>query len=117
MQPRSDDETGARLLPLLRGTVRTHNEVIDTLDCKILPLLRRRARYVEAAARFKSNKEAVRAPNRQRAMLAERRRWAEAEGLDPDSAEGLYKAIVAHFVGREMRYWRREGRADDGAGG
>ena len=81
-------------------------EAIDGLDRGILDLLGQRARYVAAAARFKTNQDSVRAPERQKAMLARRRGWAAEEGLDPDFVEDLYKRIVSHFVGREMDRWR-----------
>ncbi len=81
-------------------------EAIDDLDREILSLLANRARYVAAAARFKTDQRSVRAPERQRAMLARRRGWAEEEGLDPNFVEALYRSIVSHFVGREMDHWR-----------
>lgn len=80
-------------------------EAIDELDRKVLTLLGRRARYVEAATRFKTNPNSVRAPQRQKVMLAQRRRWAEEVDLDPDFVEALYKEIVSHFVDREMDRW------------
>ncbi len=83
---------------------------IDELDREILRLLGGRARYVVAAAPFKTDGSSVRAPERQRAMLARRRGWAREEDLDPDFVEELYGSIVSHFVGREMDHWR-EGRA------
>lgn len=85
-------------------------EAIDGIDRGILSLLGRRARYVAAAARFKTDQRSVRSPERQKAMLARRRDWAEEDGLDPDFAEELYGRIVSHFVGLEMDRWR-EGRA------
>lgn len=85
-------------------------EAIDGLDRGILGLLGQRARYVAAAARFKTDRQGVRAPERQKAMLARRRGWAEEEGLDPDLVEDLYGRIVSHFVGQEMDRWR-EGQA------
>lgn len=81
-------------------------EAIDGLDRGILDLLGQRARYVAAAARFKTDRLSVRAPERQKAMLARRRGWAEERGLDPDFVEDLYGRIVSHFVGREMERWR-----------
>ena len=81
-------------------------EAIDGLDREILRLLGNRARYVAAAARFKTDRNSVRAPERQRAMLTRRREWAEEEGLDPDFVEGLYCNIVSHFVSREMDDWQ-----------
>lgn len=44
----------------------------------------------------------MRAPERQIAMLARRRGWAEEETLDPDIIEKLYRDLVDHFVAREM---------------
>ncbi|HEY0129629.1 MAG TPA: chorismate mutase [Rubrobacteraceae bacterium] len=79
---------------------------IDGLDREVLRLLGSRARYVATAARFKTDPKGVRAPERQRAMLARRRDWAGEEGLDPDLVEELYGRIVSHFVGREMDHWQ-----------
>lgn len=92
------------------ATIEDVREGIDGLDREILHLLGRRARYVAAAARFKTDEDSVRAPERQKAMLVRRRGWAEEEGLDPDFIEDLYWRIVSHFVGREMDHWR-EGQA------
>ena len=82
---------------------------VDELDREILRLLGTRARYVAAAARFKTDRNSVRAPERQRAMLARRRDWAKEEDLDPGFVEELYERIVSHFVGREMDHWRGGG--------
>ena len=83
-------------------------KAIDDLDRETLALLGSRARYVAAAARFKTDENSVRAPERQRRMLTARRRWAEEEYLDPDFVENLYRDIVAHFVGREMDRWQKD---------
>lgn len=79
---------------------------IDALDREIVALIGRRARYVEAAACFKRDESGVRAPERQRAMFAERRGWAEEEDLDPDVIEKLYRDLIDYFVAREMDRWR-----------
>ncbi len=81
-------------------------QAIDTLDREIVGLIGCRARYVEAAARFKTGESSVRAPERQQAMLRERRVWAKEEGLDPDIVEKMYKDLVSYFVNREMDQWR-----------
>ncbi len=65
-------------------------EGIDALDREVIALIGRRARYVEAAARFKTSESSVRAPERQKAMLYARRQWATEEGLDPDVIENVY---------------------------
>ena len=92
------------------GSIEDVREAIDELDREILRLLGRRAGYVAAAAPFKTDQNSARAPERQKAMLATRRGWAEEGNLNPDFIEGLYENIVSHFVVREMGRWR-EGRA------
>ncbi len=79
---------------------------IDTLDREVIALIGRRARYVEAAACFKSGESSVRAPERRKAMLEARRRWAEEEGLSPETIEAVYETLVTYFVDREMDRWR-----------
>ena len=79
---------------------------IDALDRGIIARLGRHVRYVEAAARIKTCESDVRAPHRQRMMLAERRRWAEESGLDPDVIEDIYRTLISYFIDREMQRWR-----------
>jgi isochorismate pyruvate lyase len=86
---------------------------IDALDREIVALIGERSRYVEAAAKFKADEAGVRAPERQRAMLEERRRWAEEEGLSLEVIEDLFRRLVSYFVGREMEDWK----GGDQAGG
>lgn len=75
---------------------------IDALDREILALLGRRAAYVHAAARFKTDAASVRAPDRVQAMLEQRRAWAAEEGLDPDVVAELFTLLVAYFIRREQ---------------
>lgn len=75
---------------------------IDTLDRELLTLLGRRAAYVHAAARFKTDAASVRAPDRVQAMLEQRRAWALEEGLDPDVVAELFSLLVTYFIRREQ---------------
>lgn len=84
-------------------------EAIDTLDREIVRMIGRRAGYVRAAARFKTDEASVRVPERQRAMLEERRRWAEEESLSPEVIEKIYRDLVSYFVNRELEDWRSGG--------
>ena len=84
-------------------------EAIDELDRRIIRLISQRARYVEEAAKFKTDETSVRAPERQRAMLEERRRWAEAENLNPEVIEKIYRDLVSYFINRELEDWRTGG--------
>ena len=51
---------------------------IDRIDQEVIALLGVRFQYVQAAAKFKSSRESVKAPERFTAMLRQRRVWAEA---------------------------------------
>lgn len=75
---------------------------IDALDCELVSLLGRRAAYVHAAARFKTDAQSVRAPERFRAMLEQRTAWAEQAGLDPDVVVEMFTLLVEYFTRREQ---------------
>ena len=62
---------------------------IDRIDREIMERIGQRARYVEVTARFKTGEMHVAAPQRQAAMLAEKRQWAGREGLDPAVIEDI----------------------------
>jgi isochorismate pyruvate lyase len=81
-------------------------EGIDALDREIIALTGRRARFVEAAARFKTDESKVRAPQRRKIMLEARRRWAEEERLSPQVIEDVFDRLVSYFVNRELNLWR-----------
>jgi len=78
---------------------------IDRIDRDIVAALGRRRGYVHAAARFKTDEASVRAPERLAAMIAERRRWAEAAELPPDLVEHLFRDLVAAFTALELADW------------
>ena len=78
---------------------------IDALDQTVIELLGKRFQYVLAASKFKTSAASVRAPERFKAMLATRREWAEAQGLNPDAIEKMYSDLVNHFIAEEMKHW------------
>ncbi|MCY3707346.1 MAG: chorismate mutase [Caldilineaceae bacterium] len=93
------------------GEVRSE---IDRLDRSLIAAISQRQEYVYAAAGFKRNEEQVHARERQRSMLAARRQWAEAEGVDPDLIESLFRKLVDHFIRAEMSVFSAKNSADQG---
>lgn len=79
---------------------------IDLIDQMIIRLIGRRSQYVLAAAKFKTSATAVRAPERVKIMLEQRRQWAEQEGLKPDIIEHMFADLVNHFIEEEMQRWK-----------
>ena len=81
---------------------------IDGIDREVIALLGRRYAYVQAATKFKASASAVSAPERFRAMLAQRRAWAQTAGLDPNVIEQVYRDLVNYFIAEEMKQWESE---------
>ncbi len=79
---------------------------IDKIDQKIIELLGKRFEYVKAAAKFKTSEESVKAPERRKAMMQQRRVWAEEQGLNPDVIEKLYQDLVTYFMNEELNHWK-----------
>ena len=79
---------------------------IDDIDQQVIRLLGERFAYVKAAAAFKRDADAVRAPQRLQQMLAQRRAWATQAGLSPDVIEGLYRQLVEYFIAEELQHWQ-----------
>ncbi len=87
-------------------------QAIDALDREIVALVGHRARYVEAAAKFKTSESDVQAPERQRTMIEVRRKWAVEENLPPELISEVYNVLVSHFVSRELNGWKDSQGAD-----
>ncbi|MFC3627282.1 isochorismate lyase [Vogesella amnigena] len=79
---------------------------IDDIDQQVIRLLGERFDYVKAAAAFKRDADAVRAPQRLQQMLAQRRDWATQAGLSADVIEALYRQLVEYFIAEELRHWQ-----------
>lgn len=81
--------TGAS--PELRET----RELIDEVDRELVALLGRRAELAKRAFRAKESAgKRLLDPAREASLLAERRTLAEERGLDPESIEDIFRAIL-----------------------
>lgn len=80
---------------------------IDRLDRQVVALLGQRFAYVKAASKYKSSETTVSAPERFKAMLEQRRVWAEEEGLNADAIEKMYEHLVNHFIDEELKHWKQ----------
>lgn len=98
-----------RLLPNECKDMTDIRQEIDLLDHAVIKLIGKRYHYVQAAAKFKTSVATVRAPERFKAMLEQRRVWAEDVGLNPDVIEKLYHDLVNHFIiEEEMKQWQAQ---------
>ncbi len=88
---------------------------IDRIDQAVIRLLSERFEYVQQASRFKTSSTSVRAPDRFKAMLKQRRVWAQEAGLDADVIESIYCDLVNYFIEEEMKRWQAEKSGSDPA--
>ncbi|MFI9570459.1 chorismate mutase [Microbispora rosea] len=82
---------------------------IDELDARLTTLLAERQRLVRAAAAFKTDEQAVRAPGRVERVVTVARERAEREGLSPEVAEAVWRAMIGAFVEYELTEHRQRG--------
>ncbi|NJK49238.1 isochorismate lyase [Candidatus Gracilibacteria bacterium] len=81
---------------------------IDYLDRELIKTIGTRFAYVKAATKFKTDETSVKAPERFKAMLEQRRVWAVEEGLNPEIIEQLYRDLVNYFIDEELKDWQRD---------
>lgn len=79
---------------------------IDRRDRQIIALLGERLKYVRAASQFKTSEASVRAVERVRNLLQDRRAWATEEGLDAELIEKMYRDLLTFFIEEETNDWK-----------
>jgi isochorismate pyruvate lyase len=87
---------------------------IDAIDKEIIVLIGQRAEYVKAAAKFKVNRSDVNAADRVKAMMIQRRQWAQDNRINADLIETIYKELVNHFISEEFMHWDDFNPGNDG---
>lgn len=80
---------------------------IDGLDTLIVSLLAERMRYIEAAARIKPNRDAVRDEVRKAEVIAHAVRVADDRGFPPKLAYRLYDMLVEGSIAHELDVFDR----------
>jgi len=77
-------------------------EQIDALDAELVALLARRARFIDRAAELKPQEGMpARIAARIDEVIRNVRGTAEAEGLDPDLAETIWRELIEWAIHRE----------------
>ena len=75
---------------------------VDALDRELVALLARRFAYMDAAARIKPGREAVRDEARKAQVIAQARAAAEAEGLPGEVIAELWERLVEASIAYEL---------------
>lgn len=80
---------------------------IDRIDDSIIKLMGERTDYVRQAAKFRTNTDGVKAPNRVEAVIRKVRGEAEKYGADADMVEALYRGMISRFIAMETREFEK----------
>ncbi len=75
---------------------------VDRLDEQIVALLAERFRYMEAAARIKQDRGAVRDEGRKAEVIANARRVAAEESVPVEPIEEIYERLVESSISYEL---------------
>lgn len=76
---------------------------IDQIDSELVKLIAQRARCVKAAAAFKTDSTAVRAPDRVEQVISKVRERAAEIGLSKVIIEKVYRSMIDAFIDYELK--------------
>ena len=82
-------------------------EGVDATDRALIALLARRYGYMRAAARIKTDRDAVRDERRKREVIEAARRQAELSGLPAQDISDLWNDLVESSIAYELKEWDR----------
>lgn len=94
--------SNTRVKPVDCRTMQDVRHGVDRLDEEIVSLLGERFRYMEAAARIKPSREAVRDEARKAEVIGNVRRLAPTEGVPEKVASDLYERLVEASIAYEF---------------
>ncbi len=99
-----------RKLPHEIETMTDLRKAIDEIDRELIALHAERVTYIDRAPELKARAGiAANAPSRVADVLAKVRATADAEGCDPDLAEGMWRLLIDAMITREERVVGTEG--------
>lgn len=80
---------------------------VDALDRALVALLAERQRYMDAAARIKQDRAAVRDEARIEEVVAKVKAEARAQGLSVEIAEPVWRTLIEGCIAYEFEAWDR----------
>lgn len=80
---------------------------VDALDRQLVALLAERQRYMDAAARIKQDRAAVRDPARIEDVVAKVKAEARRAGLSETIAEPVWRTLIEGCIAYEFDVWDR----------
>ena len=97
--------TDQRPLPADCMTMAEVREGVDALDRLLVSVLAERQRYMDAAARIKQDRAAVRDPARIEDVVAKVKAAAREAGLSEEIAEPVWRTLIERCIVHEFGGW------------
>jgi len=94
-----------RLAPEACRTMTEVRQGVDALDRALVTLLAERQRYMDAAARIKPNRDAVRDPARIEEVISYVKAAARQAGLSEAIAEPVWRLLIERCIAHELERW------------
>lgn len=102
--------TSERLPPFDCTTMTEVRQGVDELDRALVALLAERQRYMDAAARIKPDRKAVRDVPRIEDVVAKVKAEAQKVGLSPAIAEPVWRLLIDRSIAYELSVWDQSRR-------
>jgi isochorismate pyruvate lyase len=90
------------------STMQEVRQGVDALDRALVRLLAERQRYMDAAARIKTERSQVRDVARIEQVVANVIGEARRVGLSPKIAEPVWRTLIERSIAHELEAWDRE---------
>ncbi len=100
-------KTEERRPPAECATMAEVRQGVDSLDRALVALLAERQRYMDAAARIKANRGAVRDEARIEDVVAKVKAQARSQGLSEAIAEPVWRTLIEGCIAYEFEVWDR----------
>jgi isochorismate pyruvate lyase len=98
-------EVDDRVAPESCTTMSEVRQGVDALDRALVALLAERQRYMDAAARIKGERAAVRDEARIEDVVAKVKAAARAAGLSEQIAEPVWRLLIERCIAYEFEVW------------
>lgn len=91
--------------PAACATMADVRQGVDALDRALVKLLAERQRYMDAAARIKGERAAVRDEGRIEDVVAKVKAEARSQGLSEAIAEPVWRTLIERCIAYEFEVW------------
>lgn len=98
-------EIDGRPDPAACATMAEVRQGVDALDRALVKLLAERQRYMDAAARIKGERAAVRDEGRIEDVVAKVKAEARSQGLSEAIAEPVWRTLIERCIAYEFEVW------------